>query len=76
MVEGAGTSTQAACVVKGPVTGRNLLPSRADVSARLDELVAGGAVDGVTGKSAATIDGLDLEQTLEMLDAIFALVVE
>jgi hypothetical protein len=36
VVKGAGTSTQAACVVKGPFKGRNLLPSSSAQRDRLD----------------------------------------
>ncbi len=53
--------------------GRDLLPSAADVRARLDVVLEAGAVDGVTGRRAPMIDGLAVEETLEMLEAVRAL---
>jgi hypothetical protein len=55
--------------------GRDLLPSVAEVRARLDIVLGAGAVDGVTGRRAPMIDGLPIDETLEMLDAVRALTV-
>jgi hypothetical protein len=59
-----GVIAAASCIV-----GRNLLPTAAEEVARLDAVLVAGAVDGVTGRRTAMIDGFDLSVTLEVLEA-------
>ncbi|MBX3467200.1 MAG: DUF4392 domain-containing protein [Planctomycetes bacterium] len=52
------------------LTGRDLLPAPDDARAHVGAIVAAGAVDGVTGLPAPTVDGLPLERTLDLLAAM------
>lgn len=54
------------------LAGRDLLPTREEVSEQLARLVGAGAVDGVTKRLEATLDGLPLETSLEVLEALRA----
>jgi hypothetical protein len=53
---------------------RNLLPSANDQCAIIERLVGLGAVDGVTGKGTATVDGHDLEANSSILHALQTLI--
>lgn len=74
---GAGTSTWGAWGLVAAlevVTGRrDLLPTAGEVAADLAALVALGAVDGVTGAAAPTIDGLPREASEAVLRDLAAL---
>lgn len=69
----AGVSNWGAFGLVGALSllaGRDLVPS--DASARADVLavLGAGGVDGVTGVSEPTVDGLPLERSLEVLGAV------
>ena len=49
---------------------QDLLPSALDVEQDIRRAVAGGAVDGVTHRRDPTVDGLDLADSLRMLERI------
>jgi hypothetical protein len=69
----AGVSTWGAYALIAALSqaaGRDLLPTDVDVRARLNAVLDAGAVDGVTGRRAPMIDGLAIDVTLEMLEAI------
>lgn len=53
------------------MTGRPLLPTREEAAKQLESLVAAGAVDGVTGIRAATVDKLEPEVYFHLLDALW-----
>lgn len=50
--------------------GKDLLPSGAEIIEAVRRLVQAGAVDGLSGKAEPTVDGLDLEYTLELVEDI------
>lgn len=50
--------------------GRNLLPRSKSTREFLNQLVAAGAVDGLTGRNEATVDGLAWEVHEEVLDRL------
>ncbi|MBI4083368.1 MAG: DUF4392 domain-containing protein [Candidatus Lambdaproteobacteria bacterium] len=58
----------------GVLAGRDLLPSVVEVRADVAALLAAGAVDGVTRRPEPTVDGLPLEASLAVLEAIRAVV--
>jgi hypothetical protein len=60
----------------GVLAGRDLLPSAAEVRADLRALLAAGAVDGVTRRPEPTVDGLPLDASLAVLEAIRAVVTQ
>jgi hypothetical protein len=49
------------------LAGRDLLPADAEESSALDLLVLHGAVDGMTGKAEAGVDGFPLGMDVEVL---------
>jgi hypothetical protein len=51
----------------GQLAGRDLLPTDAEESSALDLLVLHGAVDGMTGKAEAGVDGFPLRMDLSVL---------
>ncbi len=55
------------------LTGRPLLHGPATEVALMTGIVAAGAIDGVTGQAALTVDGLPLAEHLQMLEALHAL---
>ena len=55
------------------LTGRNLLPRPVDESACVRQLVALGAVDGVTGVADCTVDSFTLSENVAVLDRLNAL---
>lgn len=50
--------------------GQDLLPSGGEIIESVTRLVQAGAVDGLSGKSEPTVDGLALEHTLELVEEI------
>ena len=56
------------------LTGRNLLPSAAAQETLLRRAVEMGAVDAITGKQEASVDGYSVEQCNEVLDMLHELV--
>lgn len=56
------------------LSGQPLLPTREEASHHLEMLVAAGAVDGVTGKATATVDGLEQSVYLQVLEELQSLV--
>lgn len=52
------------------LAGRDLLPTPDDARAHVARIVAAGAVDGVTGRAEVTVDGLPIERTLDLLEAL------
>ena len=68
----AGVSTWGAYALAAAVTqvrgvGVDLLPDADQARAQLDAIVAAGAVDGVTGRAEATIDGRPFAETAAVL---------
>ncbi len=55
---------------------RNLLPEPASFSILLDEIVAAGAVDGVSGKNEATVDGLDASWEHNLFRQMYSIAAE
>jgi hypothetical protein len=70
----AGVSNWGALGLAGALSvlaGRDLLPSAPQCAADVERLVKqGGAVDGVTHRHEATVDGMDLTATIRMLESI------
>ena len=70
----AGVSNWGAYGLVGAISvleGRDLLPSAANCADDITVAVRdGGAVDGVTGRSEPTVDGIDLAASLRMLEEI------
>lgn len=70
----AGVSNWGAYGLAGALSvleGRDLLPSAAEAARDIQQLVQfGGAVDGVTHRHEASVDGLDLSHSLRMLENI------
>ena len=56
--------------------GRNLLPPSGTEEEMISILAAGGAVDGVTRKPEASVDGLRLDQYLQPIQSIYRLLEE
>ncbi len=57
-------------------SGRALLPSDQEEAEILARVVAAGGVDGVTGRQELTVDGLSLEENLEVLRQVRKLLAE
>lgn len=57
----------------GRLAGRNLLPTVPDAEAALAAVVAAGAIDGVTGRQQATVDGLPPAEHAAVLQALWDL---
>lgn len=55
------------------LAGRNLLPSVEWENGTLNEIVARGAVDGVSGQRRSAVDGFDLEQNARVLKQLHRL---
>jgi hypothetical protein len=58
------------CAALSLFAGRDLLPSPEDARAHVEKIVAAGSVDGVTGRAEVTVDGLPIERTLDLLEAM------
>ena len=56
------------------LTGKPLLPTATAQEALLTRLVAAGAVDGITGEAAPTVDGFDAVRQREILEELRAAV--
>ncbi|MGB0716254.1 MAG: glutamate cyclase domain-containing protein [Phycisphaerae bacterium] len=70
----AGVSNWGAYGLAGALSvlsGRDLLPSAKEIVEDIERMVArGGAVDGVSGTSTPTVDGLALSHTIRMIEEI------
>lgn len=51
-------------------TGRDLLPTPEAARRHVEQIVAAGSVDGVTGRAEVTVDGLHIDRSLELLAAM------
>lgn len=54
------------------LTRQNLLPTREEARETLERLVSLGAVDGVTGRAGATVDGFSAEENERVLEEMHA----
>ena len=70
----AGVSNWGAYGLAGALSvlaGRDLLPPSSDIVSDIEAMVSrGGAVDGVSARAEATVDGLDLSHTISMIEGI------
>jgi uncharacterized protein YcsI (UPF0317 family) len=70
----AGVSNWGAYGLAGALSvleGRDLLPTAEQAAAAIERMVhVGGAVDGVTHQRTVSVDGLDVSQSLRMLESI------
>lgn len=58
------------CAALSILTGRDLLPTAEEETGLLSDVVAAGAVDGVTRTQTLTVDGLSLKENLSVLHAL------
>lgn len=52
------------------LAGQDLLPSASDIRVCINSMLAAGSVDGVTSEAVAKVDGLDLRESIALVEEI------